>query len=69
MIKFLGLHHPFFRPLLRRVLTMLAIAIWGIVEITAGNFGWAVFAAVLCAICGAAFFIITDPKAHGDNDG
>lgn len=69
MIKWLGLHHPFFRPLLRRVLTVLAIAVWGVIEFISGNPGWAIFAAVLFSICGIAFFIITDPKAHGDIDG
>lgn len=69
MIKLLGLHHPFFRPLLRRILTVLAIAIWGIVELASGNAGWAVFAAVLCAICGIAFLIVTDPNADGGIDG
>lgn len=61
MIKFFGLHHRFFRPLIRRILTLLAIAIYGVVEMFYGHEGWAAFALGLCAVCAYAFFIKPDP--------
>jgi len=67
--KFLGLHHPFFRPLYRRVLTVLVIAIWAYVEYTQGNDGWVLFALGLMGACIGAFFIFTDPELDGDKDG
>lgn len=68
IIKVLGLHHPFFRPVIRRILTVLVIALWGGLEFYAGNTGWAIFALALGAICVFAFFIRFDPNTDGDND-
>ena len=69
IIKFLGLHHPFFRPLIRRVLTVVVIALWALVEYSQGNHGWVLFALGLCAVCVGAFFIFTDPQMDGDDNG
>lgn len=68
IIKFLGLHHPFFRPLLRRVLTLVVIAAWGAIELISGHTGWAVFALCLWLICFVAFFVLIDPQQKGGND-
>lgn len=69
IIEKLGLHHPFFRPLIRRVLTVLVIAIWGLLEAYQENHGWALFALFLLTVCSIAFFIRVDPTINGDKDG
>lgn len=68
MIKLLGLDHPFFKPLMRRVLTLFVVALYGLFELTFGHLGWAAFAAALFAICAYAFFIAFDPDDKGNND-
>lgn len=68
IIKALGLHHPFFRPLIRRVLTVVVIALWCAAEFYADNTGWALFALFLLTVCTIAFFIRVDPNINGDKD-
>jgi hypothetical protein len=63
MIDFLGLHHPFFRPLIRRIATVAVIAVYGLFGLVFGAPGWAVFAACLILICIYAFFIKPDTQA------
>ena len=68
MIELLGLNHPFFKPLIRRVMMVAVIALYGLFELTFGYPGWVVFAAVLFAICAHAFFIAFDPEDKGNTD-
>ncbi|WP_439141650.1 hypothetical protein [Planktotalea sp.] len=68
MIKLLGLNHTFFKPLLRRVITLVVVGLYGLFELTFGHPGWASFAAALFAICAYAFFIAFDPEDKGSND-
>lgn len=68
MIKLLGLDHPFFKPLIRRVVTVAVVALYGLFELMFGHPGWAAFAAALFAICAYAFFIAFDPDDKGSND-
>ncbi|MGJ8584185.1 MAG: hypothetical protein ACSHXD_08845 [Marinosulfonomonas sp.] len=68
MLKLIGLYHPFFRPLMRRLLTMAVIAAWGLLEFTLGNTGWAAFGVFLLILCLLAFFIFPDPQIHEDDD-
>ncbi|MFQ1702346.1 hypothetical protein ACJ5NV_17310 [Loktanella agnita] len=68
MIKLFGLNHPFFKPLIRRVLTLVAVGFYGLFELTFGHPGWVAFAAALFAICTYAFFIAFDPEDKGNND-
>ncbi|MEL6888950.1 MAG: hypothetical protein AAFO86_09590 [Pseudomonadota bacterium] len=68
MFKKLGLQHPFFLPLWRRVVTVLAITLWGGFELWLGNTGWASFFAILAAICILEFFILFDPENYGGDD-
>ena len=68
MIKLLGLNHPFFKPLIRRVATLVVVALYGLFELTFGHPGWAFFAAALFAICTYAFFIAFDPDDKGNTD-
>lgn len=65
----LGLRHPFFRPFWRRVATVGAVCIWAALELWGGNTGWAVFAAVIAALCSYEFFVLFDAKNYGDDDG
>jgi hypothetical protein len=41
-MKFLDPHHPFFKPLWRRILSVLLPTAWGGVELYNGSTGWAV---------------------------
>ena len=68
MIKLLGLNHPFFKPLVRRVLTLVVVGLYVLFELTLGHPGWAVFGAALFAICAYAFFIALDPDDKGNSD-
>jgi uncharacterized membrane protein len=69
MLRLLGLYHPFFRPLIRRLVTMGVIAVWALVEAVLGNPGWAAFCVFLIIFCALAFFIFPDPKRNEDNNG
>ncbi|MEO1790195.1 MAG: hypothetical protein AAFR34_10880 [Pseudomonadota bacterium] len=68
MFRKLGLQHPFFLPFWRRAGTVLAIALWGGVEMCLGNSGWASFFAILAGICILEFFILFDPDNYGGDD-
>lgn len=68
MINLLGLNHPFFNRLIRRVLTLVLVALYGLFELKFGHAGWAAFAAGLFAICAYAFFIAFDPEDKGNTD-
>lgn len=68
IFKMIGLHHPFFRPLIWRILTVLVIAIWGVIEQMLGNPGWAFFSLFLGTLCLLAFFIFPDPQTYEDDD-
>ncbi len=41
-MKFLDPQHPFFKPLWRRILTVVAPAAWGLVELSNNASGWAI---------------------------
>jgi hypothetical protein len=41
-MKFLDPHHPFFKPLWRRILSVLLPMGWGGVELYNGSTGWAI---------------------------
>lgn len=69
MFEKLGLRHPFFRPLSRRILTVLAIVLWGCLELWLGNPGWAIGFAAIAGICALEFFVLFKPENYGDNDG
>ena len=68
MIKLLGLDHPFFKPLIRRIVTLGVIGLYALFELTFGHPGWALFAAALLAICTYALFIALDPDDKGNTD-
>ena len=68
MFAKLGLQHPFFLPLWRRIGTVGAIALWGAGELWLGNPGWATFFALLAAICALEFFILFNPDNYGGDD-
>lgn len=68
IFKMLGLYHPFFRPLKRRIATVGVIALWGLIELVLGNTGWAIFSVYLVITCALAFFIYPDPQTYEDDD-
>ena len=57
-MKFLDPQHPFFAPLWRRVLTVLAPTVWGLVEHWNGEPGWAIVFFAAAAYAGYALFVV-----------
>ena len=73
-LMFKDLHHPFFVPLRRRVVTVGICAGWALFELAAGSPGWALAAAAVGAYAGYGFFIAWDPSTirspdSGDDQG
>lgn len=66
--KLLGLYHPFFLPIWRRVVLVGFLALWAALELAMGGTGWAVLAACLAAGCGYEFFIAFDPAKYVRKD-
>ncbi len=62
----LNLHHPFFRPLLPRLVTVAAVAGWALVELVTGSPGWAMMFGAVAAWCAYQFFLVFDPKNYKD---
>ncbi|MEP3439594.1 MAG: hypothetical protein ABJN75_22820 [Hoeflea sp.] len=50
-------HHPFFRPLIRRIVVFCVVAIWTVVEYFGGSLGWTIFFLALTAYVGWGFFL------------
>lgn len=65
----LGIRHPFFRPLWRRGLTVALCLGWALVELSWGNWGWAVLFGGIGAVAGYEFFIAFDPGNYEETDG
>jgi hypothetical protein len=63
-MTFLNLHHPFFRPLLARILTVGVTGGWAAVEFISGSPGWAAMFGAVAAWCGYQFFIVFDPDNY-----
>lgn len=67
MKKFLGLNHPFFLPLWRRVLTVAALLAWTAFELfSRQSLPWAAVFGGLGLYCAWVFFVDFDPADHGD---
>ena len=60
-MKFLDPQHPFFKPLWRRVLTVVAPVAWGFVELWNNEAGWAIVFFGAAAYAGYELFLV--PKA------
>ena len=54
-------HHPFFRPLWRRVVTVAICFVWAGVELYAGSQTWALITAAIGAYGIWIFFITYQP--------
>ncbi|MBP2550905.1 hypothetical protein J2858_003845 [Neorhizobium galegae] len=59
-MKFLDPHHPFFKPLWRRILTALLPLAWGAVELYNGSTGWGLMFLVAGAYAAYELLIIYD---------
>ena len=53
----LGLRHPFFVPVWRRVATVAVCFGWAVVELYGGSLGWAMFVAAIGAVAAWVFFV------------
>jgi len=62
------LHHPFFIPLWRRVLTVAVAASWTLIELLSGASGWALLAAAMTAWAIWGLFIAWDPEFETSPD-
>lgn len=66
-MDFLGLRHPFFNPLWRRVATVAVCAGWGVFEAVNGAVLWAALFLGLGGVAAWAFFV--DWKDVPEDDG
>lgn len=62
-MKFLDPQHPFFKPLWRRILTVVAPAAWALVELWNGEGGWAIVFFGAAAYAGYELFLAPKPAA------
>ncbi|GEO85510.1 MULTISPECIES: hypothetical protein [Alphaproteobacteria] len=60
-MKFLDPQHPFFKPLWRRILTVVAPAAWAFVELWNGEAGWAIVFFGAAAYAGYELFLAAKP--------
>lgn len=60
-MKFLDPQHPFFKPLWRRILTVVAPVAWGLVEFSNGEAGWAIVFIGAAAYAGYELFLAPQP--------
>ncbi len=60
---------PFFRPLWRRIATVVVVAGWTIMEIVNGNPAWAVLAGGIGAYLIWQFFVVFDPPQDNGTNG
>lgn len=65
-MTFFNLRHPFFRPLLPRIVTIGLAAGWALFEFMTGSPGWAVMFGAVAVWCGYQFFIVFDPENYKD---
>ncbi|MGE6739533.1 hypothetical protein ACQKGC_04560 [Allorhizobium pseudoryzae] len=59
-MKLLDPHHPFFKPLWRRILTVVLPAAWGGVELYNGSTGWALLFLAAAAYAAYELLIMYD---------
>lgn len=62
----LDVNHPFFRPLWRRVLTVVLPLAWAGVEIATGSVGWGMLFGAAGLYAGYQFFVV---KAAAGEEG
>lgn len=67
-MKLLGLRHPFFLPLSRRIATCVVTGGWAVFEITLGNAFWATFVGGIALYCAYEFFVSFDPENYKDHN-
>lgn len=60
-MKFLDPQHPFFKPLWRRIMTVVAPAAWALVELSNGEAGWAIVFFGAAAYAGYELFLAPKP--------
>ena len=57
MWEFFDIRSPFFQPLYRRIIVVLALAGWGLFEARSGNTYWAALFLAVAVYCGYVFFV------------
>jgi hypothetical protein len=66
-MNFLGLRHPFFRPLWRRLLTVALVLGWALFELSGGHLLWAGLFGGLGILAAVEFFLLYDPANYEDS--
>ncbi len=61
--RFLDLEHPFFLPAWRRAAVVALCLGWALVELSAGQFFWAILFGAAGAYAAYGFFVAWDPEA------
>ncbi|MCB9993543.1 MAG: DUF3329 domain-containing protein [Hyphomicrobiaceae bacterium] len=56
------LNHPFFKPLLVRILVTVLVLGWGLFELTMGSVFWAILFLAMGAYCVYGFFFNFNPR-------
>ncbi|MDQ0455490.1 hypothetical protein [Rhizobium paknamense] len=65
-MNFLDPHHPFFKPLWVRVLTVLVPLVWAGVELYSGEAGWAIISFALAFYAALQLFWVFYKKPGKD---
>lgn len=66
MSKLLDLENPFFAPLWIRIAVVAVMAVWGMFELSQGEYMWAIIFLGFAAICGWRFATIDYSTARDD---
>ena len=66
MTNLLGIRHPFFRPLWRRVATVAFALGWAVVELIGGHLVWAGLFGGIGLYAAWEFFAVYDPANYGE---
>lgn len=63
-MQILDPQHPFFKPVWRRVLTVVVPAAWALVELSNGATGWAVLFFAAAGYAAYQLFVVYKPDAQ-----
>ncbi|WP_282024782.1 hypothetical protein [Limimaricola cinnabarinus] len=68
MKRLFEVRSPFFVPVWRRVVVVVLVFGWALIELSQGAPGWALLFAAAGAWCAWQFFFVFDQRPGGPND-